>query len=236
VSKPLARLRLLGSGSPNVLKILIYLEEAGLDYEVEWVDLIGGAQHDVNFRRFSPFGKVPVLIAAPNGAAPPAAVFESGAILIFLAERTGHFLARSGPDRHATLAWLMAQVAGLGPIGGQAIHFAVVAPENAYARARFSGALQGILRAVEARLEVSRNLGGEPYSIADMASFPWIRTLRRHLPSIARTPRLEAWYEAIKARPAVIRAISASKTLAARDKARFECASADEIDRYFGRI
>lgn len=227
-------IRLLGMGSPNVLKVILMLEELGLDYRPEWIDVMGGDQHGADFRRLSPIGKVPVLVEFVPGEA-PLAIAESGAILLYLAETRGAFLASDGAERYAALQWLMIQMASLGPAGGQAIHFNAVAKDQPYSARRFGLDLDRVLVAIERRLGDTPYLAGEAYSIADMAVFPWVRTAGRILRNLGIGDHTARWFDAIKQRSATRAALAISDAWTERDRARFRLASPVEMDRYFNR-
>lgn len=197
---------LYGMSSPNVRKVVIALEEMGLAYQRHHIAVFRGAQFDDAFLALSPMAKVPVLCdpAGPAGAVP---VFESGAILLYLAETYGpQFCPVAGPERWDVLRWLMLQVANVGPALGQHSHFRLQADANAYAAGRFRRMSAQVYRALERRLAEAEWLGGGAYSIADMAAYPWARYLKRHGMDPAEFPCLEAWKARIAARPAVARA------------------------------
>ena len=220
---------LYGMGSPNVVKVLLMLEETGLPYRFERCDVILGAQHDPGFRALSPNGKVPVL-ADDDGPGP---LFESGAILIYLAEKAGRFLPAA--SRYEALQWLMFQMGGVGPMFGQAIHFRGGPPGSDYARSRYRTEMLRLVDVIEARLAEAAYLAGDDYSIADMAVFPWMRTLGRFFPQAGTGPGLSRWREAIAKRPAVTRALERAEAISALDAESFRIATPDQLDRYFGR-
>ncbi len=187
--------------SPNPMKVALFLEEAGLDYEVAPVDTRKGDQHDAAFRAINPNGKTPAIV--DDGVA----VFDSNAILLYLAEKTGRFLGAPG-DRAELLSWLMVIATGLGPFGGQAFHFTFVAPQEAYARNRYQRELERHLRLLDERLRGRDWFVGRDYSIVDMAAWGWIRVLGGLLGErgLAAYPDLKAWFDRVEARPAAIRA------------------------------
>jgi len=195
--------------SPNVRKVLIALEEIGLPYDGQRVAVFRGEQFGDDFLALSPMAKVPVLIdrQGPAGETP---IFESGAILIYLAETYApRFLPAEGAGRWEVLKWLMLQVANVGPALGQHSHFRLQAEQSPYAARRFRHMAAQVYRALERRLGEAEWLGGAAYSIADMAAYPWARYLKRHGMDLAEFPRLEAWKARIAARPAVERAAQA---------------------------
>lgn len=194
--------------TPNGMKIALMLEEAGLPHRIVPYDIFEGDQLRPGFGRINPNHKLPAIIDHdPGDGAPPLAVFESGAILIYLAEKSGQFLAPHGAARSRAMQWLIWQAAGLGPMGGQASHFLRYAPAGQeYAVDRYTRELDRLLTVLESRLSKSAFLAGEEYSIADMAAWPSRASsfvLGRDEPSRPATRR---WYEAIAARPAVQRA------------------------------
>ena len=211
-------IELYSAATPNGQKIHIMLEECGLDYAVHWIDIDRGEQFDPEFLKFSPNNKIPAIIdrEAPGGA--PFAVFESGAILIYLAEKTGRFLPTEALARSTVLQWLMFQMGSVGPMLGQAHHFrAYTRDKIAYAIERYTGEAGRIYNILDKRLGAHEILAGD-YSIADMATFPWIRLHQRQGQDLDAFPSLRRWFEAIALRPTV-----------ARDMARLEDV-VDEID------
>lgn len=193
--------------TPNGRKIPIMLEECGLDYRVVPVALPKGEQREASFRALNPNGKMPVLVdhAAPEG---PLTVFESGAILLYLAEKAGRFLPADPTRRWAAVQWLMWQMAGLGPMAGQLWHFDLQAPDAVpYARARYRAETKRLLDVMEGALATRPYLAGE-YSVADMAAWPWVDKAVELLGGDSGEPRphLERWRAEIAARPAVVRA------------------------------
>ena len=202
--------------TPNGRKIPIALEEMGLSYEVKPINIGADEQFDPAFLAISPNNKIPALVDhdAPGGAV---TLFESGAILIHLAERSGQFLPASGPARAAVLEWLFWQVGGIGPMFGQLGYFAVRAPEKIPAAIdRFRDEAIRLLTVMEKRLSAARYLGGEEYSIADMATYPWIATAMSMLrPALGEAagnlPSIDRWMAELAARPAVQRGMAVPK-------------------------
>lgn len=192
--------------TPNGRKISIMLEECGLPYRVHPVDITKGEQFAPEFVRINPNSKIPAIVddEGPDGA--PLTLFESGAILIYLAEKTGRFLPAELRGRTAVLEWLFWQVGGLGPMSGQNTHFRAYAPERIpYAISRYENEVNRLYGVLDRRLEGRDFLAGE-YSIADMACYPWVVPHERQGQRIEEFPRLKAWLERIAARPAVVRA------------------------------
>lgn len=205
-------LRLHAADTPNNRKITIALAEMGMAYEVVPVDLGAGAQHAPAFRAISPAGKTPALVdagAGGPGSGEPVTVFESGAILTYLAEKAGAFLPQRGPARYAALAWTFWQTSALGPTLGQAWHFAyrrkaATGDAAPYAFRRFTAEGARLFQVMESALAARANLAGEAFTIADMAVFPWVAGGRRLLGlSWDDFPGLARWHAATAARPAV---------------------------------
>ena len=192
--------------SPNVRKVLIALEEMGLAYAERHVSVFRGEQFGPEILAFNPMAKVPILID-PDGPADGLPIFESGAILLYLAETYGgQFLPAAGSDRYCVLQWLFMQVASMGPALGNHSHFRLIEPDNTYAAARFRRMAAQADRALDNRLAEAPYLGGDDYSIADMAAWPWARYFHRHGMQDADCPHLAEWMRRIGARPAVLAA------------------------------
>ncbi len=228
-------IELYGMGSPNVAKVYIALEEMALPYRVHPVDVFTGEQFTDGFRALNPNSKVPVIVdpEGPDGA--PCTLFESGAILIYLAEKTGSFLATGGTGRIAALQWLMVQLTGQGPMSGQMVHFTRFAPpDNDYAYARYRTQVLTVYRNLDDRLAENRFLAGDDYTIADMATFPWSRhDIFREMVD-ARYPHLRRWAGEVGERPAIVRAMAAAAEV------RTQISSADTVpaaalDRFLAR-
>lgn len=192
--------------TPNGHKVRILLEELGLPYTAKVYNMLEGEHLSPAFRRINPNGRLPALVDLdpPSGGA-PFAVFESGAMLIYLAEKAGRFLPAEPEARSLTLQWLMWQMAGLGPMHGQAHHFIRYAPEPIdYAIARYSNEARRLLEVMDCRLEAVEHLAGD-YSIADMACWPWVRAVHAIGIPIADYPALQRWFDRVGERPAVQR-------------------------------
>jgi glutathione S-transferase len=203
--------------TPNGWKIAIALEEMGLPYVLKPVNIGKGEQFSPAFMAISPNNKMPAIVDldGPDGA--PISVFESGAILQYLGRKTGEFYPKDERGRVEVDQWLMWQMAGLGPLAGQASHYINYAPrlvddpeKVAYGRARYVNELNRLCGVMERRLAEAPFLAGE-YSIADMASWPWARTVHRLGQNYDDFPRLKDWIDRIYARPAVVRALEAGK-------------------------
>jgi GST-like protein len=194
------------AATPNGFKVSVALEELRLPYELKVVDLRTGAQFEPGFLRISPNNKIPAIV---DREANDLAVFESGAILLYLAEKTGRLLATSGPARYAALQWLFFQVGGVGPTLGQLNHFANYATEKLpYPISRFTAEAKRICGVVDRRLGGARYLAGDEYSIADIANLPWLTGYARLGVDAAEWPHLARWVAELKARPAVERGLS----------------------------
>jgi GST-like protein len=200
--------------TPNTRKVAIFLEEAGLPYRTVLVDITSGDQHDPAFRVISPNGRIPALVDRRND--PPVQIFESCAILLHLAEADGRFMPTDPQGRAAVSQWLFWQAAGLGPMAGQLSHFVNYAPsENVYSRERYASEYDRLLSVMDGQLQREPFLAGA-YSIADMACFPWVLTYRALEASLEGKPGLRRWFDLMKARPAVRRAVELGSDLAER--------------------
>jgi GST-like protein len=193
--------------SPNGLKIAIMLEECGLPYRICFVDITRGAQFEPAFLRLSPNNKIPALVDDAAAGA-PLGLFESGAILTYLAERSGRFLPPQGAARYRCLTWLHWQVGGLGPMAGQAHHFRAFAPEQIpYAIRRYTDEVNRLYGVLDRALADSEWLAGD-YSIADMACYPWIVPHERQGQNLEDFPHVKRWFEAMTGRPGVQRGLA----------------------------
>ena len=205
--------------TPNGRKIPIALEELGLEYRVHAVDIGQNQQFAPDFLSISPNNKIPAIVdhdAANGPDGGPQSVFESGAILVYLAEKTGKLLAASGADRVAALEWTFWQVGGLGPMAGQLGYFALRAPEQVeLAIDRFADEVRRLLGVMEGRLEKVPYLAGRDYSIADIASYAWtlaaLEGLEKIQPDRPPLPAVRAWLERIGERAAVRRGMAVPK-------------------------
>ena len=227
-------IELFGMSSPNVTKIIILLEELGVEYRLHYVDVMRGRIEAI--ADMSPFGKVPAIVDRSAG---DLAVFESGAILVYLAEnyRGEALLPASGPARYAVLQWLAAQIANVGPYLGQNNHFRALPQEDgSYAALRYAEHARKIYRVLDERLAAAPWLAGASYSIADIATHPWAGYVPRHGLSWSDYPALHAWWQRIAERPAVVRAQAASAAaFGARDFEAVTGATSAEQDRFLWR-
>jgi len=190
------------SPTPNGLKVKLFLEEAELPYRVVPVALSKGEQFRPEFLAISPNGKIPAIVDyAPSGGGEPLPLFESGAILMYLAEKIGRFLPRDVRGRIEVMQWVFWQMSGLGPMAGQIGHFNVYAPERVpYAIERYTRELRRLYGVLDTRLADREFIAGD-YSIADMASYPWIVPHRPHGQTLEDFPNLARWFAEIRDRP-----------------------------------
>jgi GST-like protein len=184
------------------------LEECGLPYRAIAVNIGNGEQFQSDFLAISPNNKIPALVDpdGPDGA--PISLFESGAMLLYLAAKTGRFLPAGTRERYEVLQWLMFQMGGVGPMLGQAHHFRVYAPQKiAYAVGRYTNEARRLYGVMNTRLAKSKYLGGAEYSIADIATFPWLRSWKNQGIDWTEFPHLKGWFDEIAARPGVKRGV-----------------------------
>ncbi len=194
--------------TPNGHKVHIMLEECGLAYRAVPVNIGAGDQFKPEFLAISPNNKIPAITDPKGPDGRPISLFESGAILVYLAAKTGKFMPASDRARYEVLQWLMFQMGSVGPMLGQAHHFRMYAPEKLpYAIDRYSNEARRIYGVIDRRLSDSAFLGGPEYSIADIATFPWLRSWENQGIVLAEYPRLKAWFEQIADRPAVQRGV-----------------------------
>ncbi|MBL8534825.1 MAG: glutathione S-transferase N-terminal domain-containing protein [Betaproteobacteria bacterium] len=200
--------------TPNGHKITIFLEETGLPYRIRPVNIGRGEQFAPDFLAISPNNRIPAIVDHdPGDGGPAIPVFESGAILVYLAAKTGRFLPRDTRAWVEVLQWLMWQMGGLGPMAGQNHHFVQYAPERIpYAMERYVNETARLYRVLDKRLAGREFVAGE-YSIADMACYPWIVLHKRQQQNLDDFPNLKRWFETIRARPAVERAYELAKTI-----------------------
>ena len=228
-----------GMNSPNVTKVVLMLEECGLDYELRHVAVFKQQQFSREFLALNPLGKVPVLEdprLGQNGKMGPLA--ESGAILLYLAEREGRFLPAAQPQRAEVMQWLMVQMANIGPMLGQLNHFRLVlAPgSQPYAEGRYAAAAERLYRLLDDRLSTREWIAGGDYSIADMAVQPWANYLEAHGFDSAAHPHLVRWRSAVAARPAVQRALArADEGFTQVAERTRKAATGEDLDKFFGR-
>jgi len=200
--------------TPNGHKITLFLEEAGLPYRLHRIDISAGDQFKPEFLAISPNNKIPAIVDSlpvDNGA--PIGVFESGTILQYLAEKTGKFLSKELRERTTTLEWLTWQVAGLGPMLGQNHHFTHYSPQPVpYAIERFQQETKRLYGVLNTQLTKNAYIAGDTYSIADIATYPWIVAHERQRIDLAEYPAVRNWFERVKARPATQKAYALADT------------------------
>ena len=221
-----------GLTSPNVQKIFIMLEECGLPYNFKPVDVWASGQHSPEFAKLNPNRKIPVIVDHDGPGGKPYTVFESGAILMYLAEKTGKFLSKDMAKKYDAIQWLMIQVSGIGPAFGNFTHFNLFAPKpNDYSFSRYRTEMLRLYDLLNERLGKAKYLGGDDYSIADMATFPWTRQHAAQGAKVDALPNFKRWFDDVSARPAV-------KAMMAKEadiKSSRETATDDNKDRFFGR-
>ena len=194
--------------TPNGHKVHIMLEECGLPYRAIPVDIGAGDQFKPDFLAISPNNKIPAIVDADGPDGKPVALFESGAILVYLAGKTGLFLGKTDREKYEVLQWLMFQMGSVGPMLGQAHHFRIYAPEKiGYAVDRYTNETRRIYGVIDKQLEKSTYLAGEEYSIADIATFPWTRSFANQGVDWAEFPHAKRWFDTISQRPAVQRGV-----------------------------
>jgi GST-like protein len=195
--------------TPNGHKVHIMLEEAGIPYRVHGVNIRTGEQFKPEFLAISPSNKIPALVDPDGPDGQPISLFESGAILLYLAAKTGRFLPEDIRARYDVLQWLMFQMGGVGPMLGQTHHFRIYAPEKiGYAIDRYTNEAKRLYGVMNKRLAQSKYLGGAEYSITDIAVFPWLRSWKNQGIDWNDYPHLKGWFDEIAARPAVQRGVA----------------------------
>jgi GST-like protein len=204
--------------TPNGHKITMFLEEAGLDYVIHPVNISAGDQFKPEFLAFSPNNRMPAIVDRnPTDGGEPVSVFESGAILLYLAEKTGRFLPSDLRRRKTVTEWLFWQMAGLGPMAGQNHHFGTYAPEKIpYAITRYVNETNRLYGVMNKRLADNAFLAGADYTIADMAAYPWIVPWKRQQQNLDDFSNLRRWFEAVRHRPATERAYAKAEPFSAQ--------------------
>ncbi|HEY2534607.1 MAG TPA: glutathione S-transferase N-terminal domain-containing protein [Xanthobacteraceae bacterium] len=220
--------------SPNVQKIYIMLEETKLPFKEHFVDVWKGEQYDPDFLKISPNGKIPAIVDHEGPDGKTYTLFESGAILMYLAEKSGKFLPKDTAKKYDALQWLFIQTSGVGPMFGQFTHFKLFAPtggHNDYALARYQTEVKRLYEVLEKRLAKMPYLGGDEYTIADIATFPWTRNHDSQGVKWEDNPNLARWFKAIDERPAVKAALAKVGAI----KSNRETATDEQKDRFFNR-
>jgi GSH-dependent disulfide-bond oxidoreductase len=194
--------------TPNGHKVHIMLEECGLPYRALPINIGAGDQFKPEFLKISPNNKIPAITDPQGPDGKPISLFESGAILVYLAAKTGKFMPKSDRAKYEVLEWLMFQMGSVGPMLGQAHHFRMYAPEKIpYAIDRYSNEAKRIYGVIDRRLAQSAWLAGAQYTIADIATFPWLRSWQNQGIVLSEYPHLEAWFNKMAERPAVQRGV-----------------------------
>ena len=210
--------------TPNGHKVHIMLEECGLPYRAHPVDIGAGDQFKPDFLAISPNNKVPAIVDPDGPDGQPISLFESGAILLYLAGKSGRFLPAGTRGRYETLQWLMFQMGGVGPMLGQAHHFRIYAPEKIpYAIDRYTNEARRLYGVMNRQIARHRYIAGDEYTVADIAIFPWLRSWKNQGIDWDDYPHLKGWFDEIAARPAVIRGVevlAAQRRPITDDKAR----------------
>ena len=194
--------------TPNGHKVHIALEETGLAYRVHGINIRQGDQFKPEFLKISPNNRIPAIVDHDGPDGKPISLFESGAILLYLAGKTGKLLPLDLHKRYSALQWLMWQMGGVGPMFGQANHFRAYAVEKlTYAIERYTNEANRLTHVLDKRLADARYLAGDDYSVADIAVFPWLRNADKRGVILGEYPHAQRWFDAINARPAVQRAL-----------------------------
>jgi len=228
----IAMIDLYALTSPNVQKIYIMLEETKLPYREHFVDVWKSEQYDPGFLKINPNGKIPAIVDDDGPGGKPITIFESGAILMYLAEKTGQFMPKDPVKRYEALQWLMIQIAGIGPMFGQRVHFRRFAPPgNDYGVIRYGTEVQRLYDLIEERLATRPYICGDEYTIVDIATFPWLRNNTLLDIDISNRPNVKRYIDAISARPAV----KATLAKVGAIKSNRDTASDDQKDRFFNR-
>lgn len=226
-----------GMYSPNVVRIYIALEELGLAYNAIPIDVLAGEHFTPEFKKLNPNAKVPVIVDHDAAGGLTCTVFESGAILLYLAEKTGRLLPTDLVGRYGAIQWMIVQVTALGPMLGQHIHFNLYAPKSSeYSLDRYRTQVLRTLDILEERLASTPFLGGADYTIADVCAFPWIRNIGKYLGGAVEQayPNLMSWVVTIASRPAVGRALATLADVRAKVTA-VDQAAPETLDEIFGR-
>ena len=206
-------IELFTAPTPNGWKISVMLEECGLPYEVRWVNIGKGDQFKPEFLAISPNNRIPAIVDHdPPGGGVPVPLFETGAILLYLAEKAGRFMPADLRGRKAAHEWLFWQVGGLGPMLGQHGHFKLYAPERIpYATDRYRSETLRLYGVLDHQLGRSEHVAGPEYTIADIACFPWVQTYKAQEIDLSQFPHIDRWYRQLKERPALRRGMDVGR-------------------------
>lgn len=201
-------IQLYSWATPNGHKVHIMLEECGLPYQVHAVDIGAGDQFKPAFLAISPNNKIPALVDPDGPDGQPISLFESGAILLYLAGKTGKFLPQDVRGKYDALQWLMFQMGGVGPMLGQAHHFRIYAPQKIeYAINRYTNEAKRLYGVLDNRLADAAYVAGDEYTVADIAIWPWLRSWKNQGIELTDYPNVKRWFDIIEARPAVQRGV-----------------------------
>lgn len=228
-------IELWGINSTNVQKILIALNEMEFPFKFKTADILHYETTQPIFGELTENRKVPVIVDSDGIDGEPITVWESGAILFYLAEKSGQFFPAEGKARYHTMQWLMFQMAGIGPMFGQQTHFNAYAKDQPYSISRYGTEVKRLYDVCERRLAKSRFLGGDDYSIADMAAYPWIRQFQQRGVERDDVPSVSRWEQEVAARPAVQAAMQFASEIKNHNVADLLRDQADDMDRLFGR-
>ncbi len=205
---------LYSMATPNGHKVHIMLEECGLPYRVHHIDIGAGDQFKPAFLAISPNNKIPAIVDTDGPDGQPISLFESGAILVYLASKMNRFLGKTDRDKFTVLQWLMWQMGGLGPMLGQAHHFRIYAPEKVdYAIKRYTNEARRLYGVLDKQLAEHRYIAGDEYTIADIAAFPWTRSWKNQGIDWDDYPNAKRWHDEVAARPAVQRGVEVLASL-----------------------
>jgi GST-like protein len=233
-SRTFAMIDLYALTSPNVQKIYIMLEETKLPYKEHFVDVWKGEQYNPDFLKINPNSKIPAIVDHEGPGGKPITIFESGAILMYLAEKSGKFLPTDMARKYDVLQWLFFQTSGVGPMFGQFTHFKLFAPkdkDNSYSMGRYQTEVKRLYDVMEKQLAHSTYLAGNEYTIADIATFPWTRNHDMQGVKWEDNPNLARWFKTIDERPAVKAALAKIGAI----KSNRDTANDDQKDRFFNR-
>ena len=228
-------LEVYGCISPNVLKVLVGVEEVGTPYHYNYVSVLMGENQAAEFAALNPNRKVPIIVDPDGPDGKSLVVWESGAILIYLAEKAGVLIPNDAGSRYAALQWLMFQMSGIGPMFGQYVHFSRYAQSQTYSRDRYYTEVLRLYDVTEGRLQQSRFLAGNEYSIADISAWPWLYMLEIEGLDRSNYPNMNRWIAEIADRPAVERAMVVFSSMKFPDMVQFGEDHPDHLDRFFGR-
>ena len=227
---------LYGMASPNVTKVRLMLEELEWPYRFHWVRVFRQEQFSPEFKKLNPNGKVPVLVDNNAATGHALKLFESGAILLYLAEKSGRFLPADLAARCEVMQWLMLQLTGIGPMFGQHTHFKFFAPPgNDYSLARYAREVQRYYQLLNQRLAETTFLGGDGYSIADINLLPWVSLYERQDMDLNSVPHVCRWFQTLNERPAVQRTFALTADVVAMDAPDVETASPQQMRRFLNQ-